>query len=498
MPEPEMQQLETAARGGDARARIELGNRLLAANRYDTPEFERGLALLTAAAEENGEVEACWYLGALYLGVSALPDAHANAAKWLARAAERGVATAVDRLADLHLQGLGVAHDPDRAVALQRGLAEQGFQSAAWYLGYLQTQALGGGDAAAAASAFARACALGHPEGYYSLGLRFALGAGVDADPAFARALLIRAADGGVHDARAAADELVPRGEYGREAKRWYDRLKPNLQAAQPMLQRLAASGDAAATEVHPLVLDLERHFSDVGHPALTLDAERRLRARAGGETDLCARPAPWDWRATRPRVGVSLPFATREECAHLIQMIKPHISDPKSYTRGNAYGDLTYFSGEGCPVGPMIADPVIRLLERRIARMSDHPLTALEPCSIVHYRHAQEYRPHTDFFTAEQLEINRAQYADRGGQRLATFLLYLEPPASGGETRYEVPDLTVRGETGLGILHYNVTDDGAPDEASTHVGMPVEAGEKWLWRSALRERALVPQTTSD
>lgn len=90
-------------------------------------------------------------------------------------------------------------------------------------------------------------------------------------------------------------------------------------------------------------------------------------------------------------------------------------------------------------------------------------------------------------------MRINREQYSDRGGQRLATFLLYLQPPDSGGETRYVKPDLTIRGITGLGILHYNVVPDGAPDPDSTHVGMPVASGDKWLWRSALRERSLLP-----
>lgn len=491
MSNAELQRLETDAGRGDAAARVALGNRLLASNRYDSPEFERGVGLLEAAAEDNGSAEASWYLGALYLSVSALPDAHATAARWLGQAASRGVPGAVDRLADLHLQGLGVERDPGRAVDLQRRLAEQGFQAAAWQLGYLLGQALTpDGGPNAAATAFARACALGHPEAYYSLGLRFALGAGVDRDPAFARALLIRGADGGCPDARGAADELVPRQEHGREAKRWYDLLKPNLQAAQGRLQQLADTGDASADECHPLVVELETHLQQVGHPALVM-RDGRLHAEAGGEADLRTRADDWEWLSERPRVGISRGFATREECSHLIMMIGPHISDPRSYSRGNAYGDLNYFSGEGCPVGPMIADSVIRLMEQRIARMTDHDPRALEPCSIVHYRHNQEYRPHTDFFTEEQLRINREQYADAGGQRLATFLLYLQPPAAGGETRYVEPDVTVAGETGLGILHYNVTEDGAADGKSTHVGMPVKDGEKWLWRSALRERPL-------
>lgn len=485
----DLQQLESAARSGNAAARVELANRLLSSHRLGSAEFDRGLALLTECAERDALPEARWYLGALHLTVTALPGAHARAARWLALAAEDGLPQAADRLADLCLQGLGTEPDADRALALQRDLADRGYQVAAWMTGYLLTQQ---GDAAGAASAFARCWALGHPEGYYSLGLRFALGAGVAPDPAFARALLIRADDAGLPDARAAADEYAPRERYGREAKRWYDRLKACHRAAQPLFARLAGA-DQPQPGVHPLVKQLEAHFAALDHPAVGLDGGGRLRVAPGGVGDLAARPGAWDWPSRSPRVAVSRAFATREECAHLITMIRPHMADPKAYRRGHAYGDLEYFTGEGCPVGPMEADAVIRLLERRIAGMTDHDITALEPCSIVHYGRAQEYRPHTDFFTAEQLRINRERYADTGGQRIATFLLYLQPPEAGGETRYEDADLTLRGEVGLGMLHYNVTGDGEPDPRSTHVGLPVERGEKWLWRSALREHPLIP-----
>lgn len=478
---------ETRDQGAAAGGRVERANRLLAGHRPGEPEFRSGLELLTRAAGD-GDPEAQWHLAALYLQVAVLPDARHNAAKWLERAAEAGVPQAADRLATLCVEGLGAERDDRRALSLWRGLAERGFQPAAWHTGYLCSEL---GEADSAITAFARCWALGSPEGYYSLGLRFALGSGTTKDPAFARALLIRASDAGLADARTAADEYAPREEYGREAKLWYDRMKACHRAAQPLFAQL---GEASAEPgPRPLVKRLEAHFAALDHPSIRLDPDGRLRVAAGGGESLTAGASGWDWRSDAPRVGVCDDFATREECTHLIQMILPYISDPRRYRRGNAYGDLTYFSGEGCPVGPMEADAVIRMLERRIARMTEHSPEALEPCSIVHYRHAQEYRPHTDFFDEEQLRINREQYGDTGGQRLATFLLYLQPPASGGETRYVHPDLTIRGATGLGILHYNVTPDGKPDPASTHVGMPVESGDKWLWRSALRERPLEP-----
>ena len=72
-----IEQLERSAKAGDVYAQVELGNRLVAENRYDTPEFERGLGLLTGVAEK-GCVEAQWYAG-LFASISdgaftGLPD----------------------------------------------------------------------------------------------------------------------------------------------------------------------------------------------------------------------------------------------------------------------------------------------------------------------------------------------------------------------------------------------------------------------------------------
>lgn len=87
----DLQRLENAARTGDTAARIELANEFLASHRYHEPEFERGLAMLTEAAEQDAQPEARWYLGALYLTVTVLPDAHARAGRWLSLAARDGV-----------------------------------------------------------------------------------------------------------------------------------------------------------------------------------------------------------------------------------------------------------------------------------------------------------------------------------------------------------------------------------------------------------------------
>jgi len=130
-------------------------------------------------------------------------------------------------------------------------------------------------------------------------------------------------------------------------------------------------------------------------------------------------------------------------------------------------------------------------MLERRVSALTGSPIERFEPCSIVSYRPGEEYKPHVDFFSDEQIEANAQFRRDYGGQRIATFLLYLRAPLEGGETCYLRPDVTVTGEDGMAVIHYNVTRDGAQDTGSLHAGKPIVRGEKWLWRSTLRQRSL-------
>lgn len=486
-------QWEQAAQAGDAGAQLALANHLLKTHRFGTAEHDRGRQLLLAAADGPRAREACWFLGAYYLQVTTWPDAHAQAAHWLERAAQAGVAPAIDRLATLHLQGIGIAFDPARALALQRHLADAGFQQAAWEAGYLLDRC---GDGDAAATAFARACALGFPPAYYSLGLRLALAAVDRRDLALARALLLRAADAGFPDAASAADALAPAAVAGAQAGQWHRRLKENLVAARPILQSLQpADVPLAQASLHPLVVSLERHFADIGHAALRIDGAGRLQAAAGCSGSPRTEPAPLQWLAQQPRIGVSRGFASREECAHMMHKAAPKLRHPRDYLHADSVNDASegeFFNGQGHPPGALFADAVVRSIERRVATIAGWDVTALEPHAVIRYQPGEEYLPHVDSFTAEQILVNRRR-GDLGGQRVVTFLLCLHAAEEGGETFFHHPDLAVRGEVGMGLLHYNAIADGGLDAQSLHSGRPVRRGEKWMWRSTLREHPLYP-----
>jgi prolyl 4-hydroxylase len=484
---------------GDEQARLTLAQRLLSQGALGTDSHERGLAMLLAAATGARALEAYWLLGAYHLMVTARAGAVGQARHWLGLAAAAGVAPAIDRLADLDLRGLGRPVDVEAALRGHQLLADRGFYRSAWFVGYLMGHcptARIPGLPDTAAGAFARACALGYPQAYLSLGIRVATGDGVAADRDLAKALLLRAADGRVPMCREAIDTLLP-GPDSPEVAQWHARLKQNLDAAQPMLERLRPPDGPTPDAVNPLVPALEAHLAGLGHPAFRLDPAGRLQVGGPGQGTATATAAPPRWHALcgSPRVALAPAFASLEERAHLVGRYGPMLTQPRNYASAGSSNDdaeLMQFSGVGAPVRVLDADPVVRTLEQRVARLAQWPVEAMEPCSIIRYQAQQAYEPHVDYFTPEQVETNRRERGDPSGQRVATFLLYLVVPDAGGVTHYHVPGISVAGEPGLGVIHYNTRPDGAADPDSLHSGSAIVAGEKWLWRSTLRERAIV------
>lgn len=488
------------SRADAAEPTVEACRRVLAATGIGDTTHEQALDRLRDIAGGRDGLEAQWLLGAYLLSAEARPGAQAEAWRWLEPAAGAGLVPAMDRLAAQHLRGLVRPVDRAAAIALYQRIAERGFYRAAWELGYLLDQPGAAppdlpGAASNAASAFARACALGLPQGYFSLGLRFAEGAGVACDPDFARALLLRAADGRVAGAREAAESLLPATD-ASSVQAWYLRLKRNLDQAQATLQQLQPEAGPGAPPVHPLLPRLEAHLAAVGHPALQRDGQGRLQVAAGGQRSRLAGEAPaWHWLSRAPRVAIAPAFATAEECGHLIDKVAGQLTGARGYTGSGSANDdaeLSFFTGEGAPIRALHADAVVHTLEQRLQHLTSWRAEAMEPCSIIRYLPGQAYRAHVDFFTRQQVADNQRLRQDFGGQRLATFLLYLRAPEAGGETQYVHAGLQVRGQPGLAVLHYNTTPEGLPDPSSLHAGAPIERGEKWLWRCTLRERALV------
>jgi prolyl 4-hydroxylase len=132
--------------------------------------------------------------------------------------------------------------------------------------------------------------------------------------------------------------------------------------------------------------------------------------------------------------------------------------------------------------------DVVILLVRAKIAAATGAPVGTLELCQILHYAPGQEFSPHYDFI--DPGPPGHAVELERRGQRVATFLIYLNDAYEGGMTSFPLLGFAYKGETGSALTFTNVDPAGEPDRRTLHAGQPPTSGEKWLLSQWIRDRA--------
>ena len=78
-------------------------------------------------------------------------------------------------------------------------------------------------------------------------------------------------------------------------------------------------------------------------------------------------------------------------------------------------------------------------------------------------------------------------------GERKRSFIIYLDTPLRGGETRFRALDKTVAAWAGRVLIWNNLLPSGKCNFAMIHAGLPVEEGVKTILVSWERERPLRP-----
>jgi prolyl 4-hydroxylase len=128
-------------------------------------------------------------------------------------------------------------------------------------------------------------------------------------------------------------------------------------------------------------------------------------------------------------------------------------------------------------------------------ARMSDAcgvPIRNMEAPAVLHYALGEEATDHFDFVDPDT--PGYAEEIARNGQRVVTFLIYLNDDYLGGETSFPVLGFGHRGRRGDGLLFVNAYTDMRPDLRMLHAGRAPTRGEKWIVSQFIRSRAtLVP-----
>jgi prolyl 4-hydroxylase len=128
----------------------------------------------------------------------------------------------------------------------------------------------------------------------------------------------------------------------------------------------------------------------------------------------------------------------------------------------------------------------VAERIDRRLAAIAHWSPECSEPFQLQKYGKTQEYRPHYDWLDPDS--AGHRSHLARGGQRLATFVLYLCDVEQGGGTVFPNLGLEVFPKKGSALWFLNTDSNHQPDPQTLHGGAPVVSGTKIIANKWLRQ----------
>jgi len=174
--------------------------------------------------------------------------------------------------------------------------------------------------------------------------------------------------------------------------------------------------------------------------------------------------------------------FLDAHECAHVRGLIDA-VARPSELVHDGRYEAYrTSYSGDVDQ-----ADPIIRLVERRLADLIGIDLRWGENVQGQRYYPGQQFKEHCDWF-----DTRSAYWQDelrKGGQRSWTAMVYLNDVEEGGTTDFVRLGVSIPPQQGALLLWNNNLPDGTPNYDTLHAALPVIRGEKYVITKWFRAR---------
>jgi prolyl 4-hydroxylase len=137
----------------------------------------------------------------------------------------------------------------------------------------------------------------------------------------------------------------------------------------------------------------------------------------------------------------------------------------------------------------PLLDHELLHLvLQEKMARACGVAVAQMEATAVLHYSPGEEITNHYDFVDPQM--VNYAEEVARNGQRIITFLIYLNDDYEEGETVFPRLGIKHKGQRGEGFYFVNCVGQ-EPDLRSWHAGRPPLNGSKWIVSQFIRNHAL-------
>lgn len=191
------------------------------------------------------------------------------------------------------------------------------------------------------------------------------------------------------------------------------------------------------------------------------------------------------------PDIRLFPSFLNDEVCAWLIERSRGRLMRARVYdadTKADVVSETRTNSVAGFNL--METDLVHLMVQTRIAAASGLPLVNMEGATVLHYEAGEEIKDHYDF--VDPAIPGYEEEVRNRGERIMTFLVYLNDEYAAGETDFPRLGVRHKGKRGEGLYFVNALPTGAPDRRTLHAGRPPQSGEKWIVSQFVRNRRVL------
>ncbi|RZL09501.1 MAG: 2-oxoglutarate-dependent dioxygenase [Rubrivivax sp.] len=233
----------------------------------------------------------------------------------------------------------------------------------------------------------------------------------------------------------------------------------------------------------------LRQHLQGPGSAAVSAQAAEAtalpdLAVNAGNDIWAHDRTVKVVMSLRRPRVVVFANVLSPDECHELMSLAATRLSRSETVVHATGGSEINAARTSEGMFFTRGENELITRVEARLSALLNWPVENGEGLQVLRYAPGAEYKPHFDYFDPEQ--PGTAAVLRRGGQRLATLVLYLNTPQEGGATVFPDAGLTIYPVQGHGVF-FNY-DRPSPATQSLHGGAPVLEGEKWVATKWMRQ----------